>query len=60
MHNQFVAENCTWLVAVDGDAQCFDYCSMAVDAVAADERHLDFAAVLHSVTQVGVERVLGG
>jgi len=62
MHNQFAAENCTWLAAVaaDGDAQCFDCCSMAVDVVAAaDERHVDFAAVLHSVTQVGVVRVLG-
>ena len=54
MHNQFVAENCTWFAAADGDAQCFDCCSMAVDAVAAvDERLVDFAAVLHPVTQVG-------
>jgi hypothetical protein len=57
MHNQFVAENCTWFAAAaaDGGAQCFDCCSMVVDAVAAaDERHVDFAAVLHPVTQVGV------
>ncbi len=62
MHNQFAAENCTWLAAAaDGDAQYFDCCSMAVDVVvaAADEIHVGFAAVLHSVTQVGVVRVLG-
>jgi hypothetical protein len=64
MHNQFAAENCTQLAAAaaaDGDAQYSDCCSMAVDVVvaAADERRVGFAAVLHSVTQVGVVRALG-
>lgn len=61
-HNQFAAENYTWLAAaVDEDAQSFDCCSTVVGAaVVAVERHVDFAAGLHPATQVVVVRFLGG
>ncbi len=64
MHIQFVAENCTSLLAVavdDEDAPCSDCCSMAVDAaVVVGGIHGDSSAELHPATRVGVLRVQDG